>query len=243
MLTDGGRPVVAVIVLIMCAPGEHHLARLAGWNETLAWGMPSVLAAYAGIAAAVASKRPKGAPGKKSAVIGAWLALAAAMTAQGLSHAIVTGHLPTRPLVPLWLVLAVSAVPPLVFGHLLHLAAMPVAHDAERPQAGPETAAVSAAPAAPAWIGSAPAGVRLLPLILPPAEQPLERQGEQAEQVPSNREQAGFLTTREVARRFGVKSSTVGTWKERGKITPAHTDPRLGNLYDPETLPALASLA
>ncbi|MEU1600636.1 helix-turn-helix transcriptional regulator [Streptomyces sp. NPDC005708] len=242
-LTDGGRPIVAVIVLIMCAPGEHHLARLAGWNETLAWGMPSVLAAYAGIAAAVASKRPKEAPGKKSAVLGAWLALAAAMTAQGLSHAIVTSHLPTQPLVPLWLVLATSAVPPLVFGHLLHLAATPVARAAEQPQAAPETAARAAATAVPAWPGSAPAGARLLPLVPPAAEQPLEQLGEQVDPDPSNREQAGLLTTREVARRFGVKSSTVGTWKERGKISPAHTDPRLGNLYDPETLPALASLA
>lgn len=238
VLTDGGRPIVAVIVLIMCAPGEHHLARLAGWNETLAWGMPSVLAAYAGIAAAVASKRPKGAPGKKSAVIGAWLALVAAMTAQGLSHAIVTGHLPTQPLVPLWLVLATSAVPPLVFGHLLHLAATPVAYAAEQPQGARETAALSAAPVVPAWPGSAPAGARLLPLVPPAAEQ-----AEQPEQDPSNPEQTRFLTTREVARRFGVKSSTVGTWKERGKISPAHTDPRLGNLYDPEKLPALASLA
>ncbi|MFD5754656.1 helix-turn-helix domain-containing protein [Streptomyces sp. NPDC127044] len=241
-LTDGGRPLVAVIVLIMCAPGEHHLARLAGWNETLAWGMPSVLAVYAGIAAAVASKRSQGAPGKKSAVIGAWLALSAAMTAQGLSHAIVTGHLPTQPLVPLWLVLATSAVPPLVFGHLLHLAATPVTHAAEQILLTQGPAAASSAPEATAWIGSAPAGVRLLPLIPPTAEQLLDRLGEPTEQAPANGEQAGFLTTREVARRFGVKSSTIGTWRERGKITPAHTDPRLGNLYDPETLPAPASL-
>ncbi|MFF4657561.1 hypothetical protein [Streptomyces sp. NPDC001381] len=242
VLTDGGRPVVAVIVLIMCAPGEHHLARLAGWNETFAWGMPSVLAAYAGIAAAVASKRPKGASGKKSAVIGAWLALAAAMTAQGLSHAIVTGHLPTRPLVPLWLVLAVSAVPPLVFGHLLHLAVTPVGCAGEQPAAAPETSAVLAMPARRAWPGSAPAGAGLLPLVPPAAERPHEQLTGRAEQVPSNGEQTRFLTTREVAARYGVKSSTVGTWKERGKISPALTDPRLGNLYDPETLPALASL-
>ncbi|MFD8967723.1 hypothetical protein ACFV0C_22465 [Streptomyces sp. NPDC059568] len=233
-LTDGGRPIVAVIVLIMCAPGEHHLARLAG---------PSVLAAYAGIAAAVASKRPKGASGKKSAALGAWLALAVAMTAQGLSHAIVTGHLPTQPLVPLWLVLATSAVPPLVFGHLLHLAATPVARAAGRPQATPETAAPLAVPAALAWPGSAPVGARLLALVSLAAEQPLEQLDERAEQDPSDREQTRFLTTREVARRFGVKSSAVGTWKERGKISPSVTDPRLGNLYDPDTLPALASLA
>ncbi|MFE9098931.1 helix-turn-helix domain-containing protein [Streptomyces sp. NPDC007264] len=235
MLTDAGRPMVAVIVLIMCAPGEHHLARLAGWNETLAWGMPSVLAAYAGIAAAVASKRPKRAPGKKSAVIGAWLALVAAMTAQGLSHAIVTGHLPTRPLVPLWLVLAVSAVPPLVFGHLLHLAATPVAQAVEHH----ERVALFVAPAAPAWPGSAPAGACLLPLVLPAAEQPLEQLGEQADQDLSNREQTRFLTTREVARRFGISSSTVNTWKDRGRIASVGKDANGGNLYDPRMLPEL----
>lgn len=125
-LTAAGRPVVAVMVLIMCAPGEHHLAVLAGWDGRLAWGMAAVLAAYAGIAAAVASARPKGAPGKFSAVVGAWLSLAAAMSAQPVSHMFVTGHLSAEPRPPMWLVVAVSCVPPLVLGHLLHLAATPV---------------------------------------------------------------------------------------------------------------------
>src|SRR5688500_839238 len=61
--TAGGRPMVAVIVMVMCAPGEHHLAVLAGWDSRLAWGMAAVLAAYAGIAAAVAGERRKGDPG------------------------------------------------------------------------------------------------------------------------------------------------------------------------------------
>ncbi|MEU4205604.1 hypothetical protein AB0F64_37530 [Streptomyces sp. NPDC026294] len=126
LFTDAGRPIVAVLVMVMCAPGEHHLGVLAGWDSRLAWGMASVLAAYAGIAAVVASRRPKGAPGKTSAVVGAWLALGAAMAAQPISHLFVTGHWSAKPYAPAWLVVVVSCVPPLVLGHLLHLAATPV---------------------------------------------------------------------------------------------------------------------
>ncbi|OKI05423.1 hypothetical protein A6A06_09610 [Streptomyces sp. CB02923] len=126
LFTDAGRPIVAVLVMVMCAPGEHHLGVLAGWDTRLAWGMASVLAAYAGIAAVVASRRPKGAPGKTSAVVGAWLALGAAMAAQPVSHLFVTGHWSAEPHAPAWLVVVVSCVPPLVLGHLLHLAATPV---------------------------------------------------------------------------------------------------------------------
>jgi hypothetical protein len=75
------------------------------------------------------------------------------------------------------------------------------------------------------------------PWFAPPretAEQPPAETGEQPERD-------RFLTSREVADRYGVELSTVGTWKQRGKITPALVDPRVGNLYDPETLPAAAS--
>lgn len=120
-----GRPVVAVIVMVMCAPGEHHLATLAGWDGRLAWGMAAVLAAYAGIAAAVAGERRKGDPGHVTAAVGAVVALVLAMAAQPVSHIFVTGHLSAEPRPPLWLVVVVSCVPPLVLGHLLHLAATP----------------------------------------------------------------------------------------------------------------------
>ncbi|MFJ5675024.1 hypothetical protein [Streptomyces sp. NPDC093097] len=126
LFTDAGRPIVAVIVMVMCAPGEHHLGVLAGWDTHLAWGMASVLAAYAGIAAVVASRRPSGAAGRASAIVGAWLALGAAMAAQPVSHLFVTGHWSATPNAPAWLVISVSCVPPLVLGHLLHLAATPV---------------------------------------------------------------------------------------------------------------------
>lgn len=217
MLTTGGRPIVAAAVLVMCAPGEHHLAALAGWDDRLAWGMAAVLAAYAGIAAAVASARPAGAPGKRSAVAGAVVSLLLAMAAQPVSHAFVTGHLSATPRTPLWLVIAVSCVPPLVLGHLLHLAATPVP-----------------APAAPPAEQPTPA-----------TEQPREQTEPSPEQDETDEQPAElprFLTTREVASLYGVTPSTVGTWKDRGKIRPALSDPRSGNLYDPETLPPLALL-
>jgi hypothetical protein len=121
--TDIGRPLMSVVVLVLCAPGEQHLARMAGWTPELAWGMAGLLAAYAGIAAVVATVRPQGAPGKRSAVVGAILALLLAMAAQPVSHLFVTGWLSDTPRAPVWLIVTVSTVPPLVLGHLLHLAA------------------------------------------------------------------------------------------------------------------------
>lgn len=146
-LTDVGRPVVAAVVLVMCAPGEHHLGTLAGWGDKLAWGMAGVLAAYAGIAAAVASKRPKGAPGRFSAIVGAWLALAAGMSAQPVSHMFVTGHWSAEPAAPVWLVITVSCVPPLVLGHLLHLAATPIGAAVPAAVNAPVTPVTGPAPA------------------------------------------------------------------------------------------------
>lgn len=171
LFTDAGRPIVAILVMVMCAPGEHHLGVLAGWDTRLAWGMASVLAAYAGIAAVVASRRPAGAPGKTSAVIGAWLALGAAMAAQPVSHLFVTGHWSATPHAPAWLVITVSCVPPLVLGHLLHLAATPVvtpSASVDAPADGPVVERVEAqpepAPAVPPMPEQAPTPE------LPPAE-------------------------------------------------------------------------
>lgn len=227
--TNGGRPIVAVVVLVMCAPGEHHLARLAGWDGRLAWGMAAVLAAYAGIAASVASNRPAGSPGKGSAVVGAFVSLGAAMAAQPVSHLFVTGWLSATPRAPWQLVVFVSCVPPLVFGHLLHLAATPT---------GVSVVPAAAAEAAPVeqFEPEAAREQQPQPGVLEVAAETEPEQGE----TPS--EPGRFLTPREVADRYGVSVSTVRTWKDRGKIAPAFTDPRLGNMYDPETLPSAAAV-
>ena len=123
VLTNWGRPVVAVVVLTMCAPGEHYLAHTAGWSSRLAWGMPFVLTAYAGISAVVATKRPKGSPGKRTAVAGAILSIAVAMAAQPIAHlyqrGLINGY-------QTQLTIVASCIPALVLGHLLHLAVSPV---------------------------------------------------------------------------------------------------------------------
>jgi len=122
VLTNWGRPVVAVVVLTMCAPGEHYLAHTAGWSTRLAWGMPFVLTAYAGISAVVATKRPKGSPGKRTAVAGAILSIAVAMAAQPIAHLyqrdLISGY-------QTQLTIVASCIPALVLGHLLHLAVSP----------------------------------------------------------------------------------------------------------------------
>lgn len=123
--TDIGRPLSAMVVMVLCAPGERHLAELAGWGPTLSWGMAGLLVMYAGIAAVVATVRPKGAPGKITATIGAVISLLLAMAAQPVSHYFVTGWMQAQPRAPFWLVTIVSCVPPFVMGHLLHLAADP----------------------------------------------------------------------------------------------------------------------
>jgi MFS family permease len=132
----------------MCAPGEHHLAVLAGWDHRLAWGMAAVLAAYAGIAAAVAGERRKGDPGHGTAAAGAVVSLGLAMAAQPVSHLFVTGWLTAEPRPPWQLVVAVSCAPPLVLGHLLHLAATP--RETAVPEAVPPVPAVP-----PGWLNTA----------------------------------------------------------------------------------------
>jgi hypothetical protein len=75
------------------------------------------------------------------------------------------------------------------------------------------------------------------------AEQPpaAGEQGEpDTEQHPEQPEPPRFLSTREVADRYGVTMSAVGNWKTRGKIVPAFVDPVTGNMYDPEQLPPLS---
>lgn len=129
IFTNWGRPLAAIVVLVLCAPGEQHLAYLAGWNGNitwLSWGWAGLLSLYAGISAVVATVRPRGARGKATAVVGAGLSLLLAMAAQPVSHMFTTGWLSAEPRPPLWLVIIVSGIPPFILGHLLHLAASPV---------------------------------------------------------------------------------------------------------------------
>ncbi|MFH9735088.1 hypothetical protein [Streptomyces sp. NPDC017260] len=120
----GGRPVVLLAALAMSAPGEYRLATLAGWSPYVAVLMPLVLSAYAAVASVMAATCPD----SRSAKAGAGMALALALTAQVIAHLIMSGYVSVGPV----LVAAVSAVPPLVAGHLMHLATVG-RKSAERP--------------------------------------------------------------------------------------------------------------
>jgi hypothetical protein len=119
-----GVPVAAILVLVLCAPGEQHLGDLSGWGYRMSWGLSGLFTLYAGLAAVISTQLPKGARGKTSSVWGAFLSLLLAMAAQPVSHLFVTGYISAEPRPPLWLVVSVSSVPPLILGHLLHFAAL-----------------------------------------------------------------------------------------------------------------------
>ncbi|GAA4999567.1 helix-turn-helix domain-containing protein [Streptomyces siamensis] len=246
-LTAGGRPIVLGVALLMCAPGEYHLAETAGWADPFTFGMPIVLSAYAGIAAAVASTRRPGDRGRWSAIIGACLALALAMAAQVVSHLITTGHvIADQPV----LIAVTSLVPPAVVGHLLHLAASPPdAHqDAQDTQDATASATVPSVPAAPDVV---PAGARLLPVVARPRPTvTLEREdaqdagrtpeleagtSEDAEDGP--RPEPPLMTSSDVADHYGIKPSTVRNWVAAGRIPVHSQDARGHNLFHPDQLP------
>ncbi|MEV0526617.1 helix-turn-helix domain-containing protein [Streptomyces sp. NPDC050439] len=245
-LTAGGRPIVLGVALLMCAPGEYHLARNAGWRDPFTYGMPVVLSAYAGIAAAVASTRRPGDRGRWSAIIGACLALGLAMAAQVVSHLIDTGHLvadqPT-------LIAVTSLVPPAVVGHLLHLAASPP--DAtDTPPDAQDAPASDPVPRVPDVV---PATARLLPVVARPAPTvTLEREPRDADGTPElppgtlqDAEDADdgpppeppLMTTKDVARHYGIEPSTVRNWVGAGRIPVHGKDARGHNLFHPSELP------
>lgn len=239
-LTAGGRPVVLGVALLMCAPGEYHLAETAGWNDPFTYGMPVVLSAYAGIAAAVASTRRRGDRGRWSAIIGACFALGLAMAAQMVSHLITTGHVVADQPV---LIAVTSLVPPAVVGHLLHLAASP-------PDAHQDAQDVTASPAVP----SVPETTTVE--LSEPAERPTvtlerdERQdADETPELPPGTDQDGedgddgpppeppLMTSADVADRYGIQQSTVRNWVAAGRI-PVHCKDAAGrNLFHPDQLP------
>ncbi|MFI2212984.1 hypothetical protein [Streptomyces sp. NPDC020141] len=125
-----GQSAVLYAALALSAPGEYALAQLAGWDPSVAWLMPAVMSLYAAIGASVAksqkevSRRAEGTPlemearrRSRNATVGALLALGMATAAQITWHVITADAYGPR----LWVVIAVSAVPPLVAAHVLHI--------------------------------------------------------------------------------------------------------------------------
>ncbi|MFF3416780.1 hypothetical protein ACFYW9_19085 [Streptomyces sp. NPDC002698] len=126
-----GRPVVLLTALLMSIPGEIHLAEVAGWESVsmfglftlnVAWGMPVCVSVYAACSAVIADVAKRlSLPNRKSAQVGAVAALALALTAQDVSHWIRADYMGTS-----WILVgAVSAIPPIVAFHMLHMAAAP----------------------------------------------------------------------------------------------------------------------
>ncbi|QXE37133.1 hypothetical protein KQY30_25855 [Streptomyces sp. GMY02] len=117
-----GRPLVLVAALAMSVPGEIQMAQAAGWHGWVAWLMPVCISAYAAAAAVIAEVRRRMAlPGRLTATIGAGAALGLALSAQVVAHLIEQSYMHTSAV----LVALVSAVPPLVVAHMLHMAATP----------------------------------------------------------------------------------------------------------------------
>ncbi|CAM5403487.1 DNA-binding protein OS=Streptomyces microflavus OX=1919 GN=Smic_80580 PE=4 SV=1 [Streptomyces microflavus] len=125
-----GQTAVLYAALALSAPGEYKLALMAGWDPSVAWLMPAVLSLYAAISASIAkaykttAREAAGTPHEaeakrrsKNATVGALLALLMATAAQITEHVITaTVFGPT-----LWVIVVVSAVPPLVAAHVLHI--------------------------------------------------------------------------------------------------------------------------
>lgn len=162
-----GVPVAAILVLVLCAPGEQHLGDLAGWGGRMSWGLSGLFTLYAGLAAVISTQLPQGARGKTSSVWGAFLSLLLAMAAQPVSHLFVTGYISAEPKPPLWLVGTVSSIPPLILGHLLHFAAMGAAQRPSVPLRDKDTSAPVAS--------VTPIRPRPVPPPVPAVPQPVSR--------------------------------------------------------------------
>ncbi|MFJ3634605.1 hypothetical protein [Streptomyces sp. NPDC090112] len=115
-------PLACLGALFMSIPGEIAMARTAGWSQTYAYAMPVCISVYALAAAAIANYRRKAKlPGQMTALIGAVAALILAVCAQSIAHLIQQDYMGSSA----ELVVAVSAIPPLVIAHLIHMAETP----------------------------------------------------------------------------------------------------------------------
>ncbi|MGW1547457.1 hypothetical protein [Streptomyces sp. NPDC002346] len=202
-----GQTTVLYAALALSAPGEYALAEMAGWDARVAWLMPAVLSLYAAISASVAKAQkttarnaigtPQEAEAKrrsKNATGGALVALLMATAAQVAEHVLTTGATGARA----WVVIIVSAVPPLVAAHVLHIdppleleAPEPAADEREAPAQEPQEAAGA-------------------PDEEPPAQLP-------AEPVEAP-ESPVLVTYAEAADALDVAPETVRGWKGQGKI-------------------------
>ncbi|MGW6597932.1 hypothetical protein [Streptomyces sp. NPDC055036] len=115
-------PAACLAALYLSIPGEIAMAETAGWSEQYSWAMPVCVSVYALCAAAISNYRRKmQLPGQTTALLGAGVALVLAVSAQAVSHLIAQNYMGTSAL----LVVLVSAVPPLVVAHMIHMSETP----------------------------------------------------------------------------------------------------------------------
>jgi len=203
-----GQTTVLYAALALSAPGEYALAEMAGWDARVAWLMPAVLSLYAAISASVAKAQKTtarelvGTPQEKeakrrsrSATWGALVALFMATAAQVAEHVLTTGATGARA----WVVIIVSAVPPLVAAHVLHIDP-PL--ELEAPQLPADERKT------PAQEPQEPAGA--------PEEEPEQ---EDPTPVAKEPEERVLVTYAEAADVLDVAPETVRGWKAQGKIT------------------------
>ncbi|MFD3952239.1 hypothetical protein ACFWRC_19710 [Streptomyces albidoflavus] len=207
-----GQSAVLYAALALSAPGEYKLALMAGWDPSVAWLMPAVMSLYAAISASVAkaqterAHRLKGTPKEaearsrsRRASAGALLALLMATAAQVVEHVLqsdATGAV-------LWTIVVVSAVPPLVAAHVLHVD--PPEDDEDEPTPAPVVA-----------------------LPPPPAEKPEPTPEKKAEEEPVDEpekepepvdeEKPILVTYREAADAIGVAPETVRGAANDGRL-------------------------
>ncbi|MFE6493359.1 hypothetical protein [Streptomyces sp. NPDC057748] len=202
-----GQTTVLYAALALSAPGEYALAQMAGWDARVAWLMPAVLSLYAAISASVAKAQkttardlvgtPQEAEAKRRSVSATWGALVAlfmATAAQVAEHVLTTGATGARA----WVVIIVSAVPPLVAAHVLHI---------DPPLELEPSADVGEEHEAPAQERQEPAGA---PIPEPSAQLPA---------LPVEEPETPVLVTySEAAEALDVAPETVRGWKAQGKV-------------------------
>ncbi|MFF1417568.1 hypothetical protein [Streptomyces sp. NPDC058280] len=212
-----GQSAVLYAALALSAPGEYELAMMAGWDARVAWLMPAVMSLYAAIGASVAksqketARRAIGTPMEaeakrrsKNATGGALLALLMATAAQVTEHVITaTVFGPT-----LWVIVVVSAVPPLVAAHVLHI---------DPPL---ELEALEEEPSAPAWVLE-----ELERRAQEPAEEPAEEPEPQLPTLPvEGPEMPVLVTYAEAAEALNLAEVTVRGAANSGRLTKYEGD-------------------
>ncbi|ALO96743.1 hypothetical protein SHL15_5680 [Streptomyces hygroscopicus subsp. limoneus] len=139
-LIIGGAALVAVVAMAASAATLAALGRAVGWGNVLSWALPvsvDVLALVAGLAWIAAGN------GRSLGRVLTLLTVAVSVLLNALGHLVSTGHLTASP----YLVIGVSAVPPLAAALAVHLGATvttdrtaPRADHDRADQAGPASA-------------------------------------------------------------------------------------------------------